>query len=396
MAESGKSAKDGGGVNPPPEGGTLRSAEAGPARVKEAQAGPRPGAGARRLVIMAEGLFSMFESKTAACVIRYKPSEVVAVIDSTKAGRTAGDVLGFGGDIPVVASLDESLTHSPTALLIGIAPRGGGLPEEWRPVMASAISEGLDILSGLHYFISDDPELGSLARKKDVKIYDLRKVPQDVGVSTCRAGNAEGYVVLTVGTDCNVGKMTASVELASEARRRGHDAVMLASGQTGIYLEGAGIAVDRVVADYIAGAAERLVLDADAPGRWLIVEGQGSVTHPAYSGVALGILHGAMPDCMVLCHLAGRTKVSGYGIDLPGLTETIELHERLAAYLKPSKVVAIALNCCDLDEAGARQACWDAEAETGLPAADPIRHGAGAIVEALETHLEEHGRSRTC
>jgi uncharacterized NAD-dependent epimerase/dehydratase family protein len=347
-------------------------------------------------VIMAEGLFSMFESKTAACVIRYRPDEVVAVIDSTKAGRTAGEVLGFGGDIPVVSSLEESLARRPTALLIGIAPRGGDLPAEWRPVIATAISEGLDILSGLHYFISDDDEFASSALRKGVEIHDLRKVPPDIGVSKCRAGNAGGYVVLTVGTDCNVGKMTASVELASEARRRGHDAVMLASGQTGIYLEGAGIAVDRAVADYIAGAAERLVLEADAPGRWLIVEGQGALTHPAYSGVALGILHGTMPDCMVLCHQATRTKTSGYGIALPGLKEVIGLHERLAAYLKPAKVVAIALNCCDLDDAGAARACREAKSETGLPAADPIRHGAGAIVEALELYLKQHGRSRTC
>ncbi len=345
----------------------------------------------RRLVILAEGSLSAFESKTAACVIRYRPHEVVAVLDSTRAGRTVSGVLGFGGDIPVVSSLEEALAHSPNALLIGIAPRGGGLPESWRPVIASAISAGLDIISGLHFFVSEDPELASLARRSGAEILDLRKVPEDIGVSTCRAGAVQSKVILTVGTDCNVGKMTASMEFVSEAKRRGLDAVMVATGQTGIYLTGRGFAVDRVVADYIAGAAERLVLDAAAGGDWLIVEGQGSLTHPAYSGVALGMLHGSMPDCMVLCHHAGRSKVSGYDLDLPPIPELINMHEALARYVKPAKVAAIAVNCCDLSEEATAGACAAIEAETGLPAADPVRRGAGRLVDAIEAELSRRG-----
>lgn len=341
----------------------------------------------RRLVILAEGRFSLFESKTAACVIRYLPQDVVAVIDSTRAGRKAEDVIGLGGDIPIVSSLAESLALSPDTLLIGIAPRGGGLPEEWRPTITAAISSGLDVVSGLHFLISEDEEFASLARKKGVKVTDLRKVPDDIGISTCRAGDAQGHVILTVGSDCNVGKMTASMEFVSEARRRGIDAEMIATGQTGIFLTGRGLAVDRAIADYISGVMERLVLDYDAPGRWLVVEGQGSLTHPAYSGVALGMLHGAMPDCMVLCHEASRTKVSGYEIGLPRLSDLIDLHERLAAYLKESKVAAVSLNCHDLSEDAMERACADVLRETGLPAADPIRQGAGALVEAVEWHL---------
>lgn len=341
----------------------------------------------RRIVILAEGLFSVLESKTASCVIRYRTPEVVAVIDSANAGRTAEDVLGFGGDIPVVSTLDGALAFAPDTLLIGIAPRGGGLPDAWRPVLLSAISNGLNIVSGLHFFVSDAPEFAARAREKGVTITDLRKIPGGIGVSHCGAGRAEGRVILTVGTDCNIGKMTATIELVAEARRRAVDAVMLSTGQTGIFLTDSGIALDRCVADFIAGGAERLVLESDAPGRWLIMEGQGSLTHPAYSGVALGILHGAMPSCLVLCHQPSRVKVSGYDLDLPPLDEIIELHERLASFLKPCKVAAIALNTFDLDEDAAARARDRIATETGLPAADPVRHGAGILVDAIERCL---------
>jgi uncharacterized NAD-dependent epimerase/dehydratase family protein len=343
--------------------------------------------GSTRAVILAEGSFDVLDSKTANCIIRYKPQDVVAVIDSQKAGRTARAVIGVGGDIPVVSSLEESMKHRPNTLIVGIAPKGGGLPDAWRPVLSSAISKGLDIISGLHFFISDDPEFWEPARTKGVKIFDLRKVPSDIGISTCKAADVKGKIILTVGSDCNVGKMTASMELTLEARRRGIDAELLATGQTGIYLTGHGIAIDRVVADYVPGAAERLVVEADAPGRWLIMEGQGSLTHPAYSGVALGILHGAMPDCLILCHQPTRDSISGYDQALPSVKDVIELHEKLAHFVKPAKVVGIALNSFDLSEKEAEQAYRDIEKETGLPAVDPVRHSAGRLVEAIEKYF---------
>jgi uncharacterized NAD-dependent epimerase/dehydratase family protein len=345
-----------------------------------------PGA---RTVILAEGSFGVLDSKTATCVIRYRPEEVVAVLDSRKAGLTAGEVLGIGGGIPVVASLDEAMSHRPNTLLIGIAPRGGGLPDAWRPLISSAIANGLNIVSGLHFFISDDPEFSKLAGTHNVRITDLRKVPSDISISTCRAADAKGKIILTVGSDCNVGKMTASMELVLEARRRGLDAQMLATGQTGIYLTGYGIAVDRAIADYISGAAERLVLEADAPGRWLVMEGQGSLTHPAYSGVALGILHGAMPDCLILCHQPSRKMVSGFRQALPPLKDVIELHERLARYVKPARVVGVALNSFDLTDKDLEAACGEIEKETGLPAADPVRQGAGRLVDAIAKYLDK-------
>jgi uncharacterized NAD-dependent epimerase/dehydratase family protein len=340
-----------------------------------------------RAVILAEGSFGVLDSKTATCIIRYRPQDVVTVIDSRKAGLTAGAVLGVGGDIPVVSSLEEAMRYGPNTLIIGIAPKGGGLPEAWRPIISSAIANGLDIVSGLHFFISDDPEFAEAAQVHNVKIADLRKVPPDLGISTCKAAEAKGKIVLTVGTDCNVGKMTASMELTQEARRRGIDAEMLATGQTGIYLTGYGIAIDRVVADYVSGATERLIMEADAPGRWLIVEGQGALTHPAYSGVALGMLHGAMPDCLIMCHQPSRDSVSGYYQTLPSLNNIIELHERLAHYVKPAVVVGLALNSFDLADKDAEQACRDIEKETGLPAVDPVRHGAGRLIDAIRRYV---------
>ncbi len=342
----------------------------------------------QRFLIIADGQFGPLTSKTANSCIRYFPDRIVAVFDRTEAGKTVQHVLGFGGAIPVVGDFARGLALGPTAVLIGIAPIGGQLPAEWRGWLKTALERGLEIWSGLHTFIADDPELGSLARAQGVRILDVRKPPAQLPIADGRAAEVEPYVILTVGSDCNVGKMTAQLQLRDELVRRGHRARFVATGQTGIFIEGWGIAVDAVVADFVAGAAEALVLQGAQDADIVLVEGQGSLIHPGYSGVTLGLLHGSCPDALILCHQATREYIGDYHgrepwVRIPPLSELVEIYERAAAPVRPTKVIGICLNTFDMTEAAARAAVAQAAADTGLPATDPVRFGPGALADAI-------------
>ncbi len=348
-----------------------------------------------RFIVLAEGAFGIEASKTAAVLIRYAPERVTAVIDSTRAGQTAQRVLGFGGDIPVVASMAEglSLDPRPDALLIGIAPQGGRLDETWRPSIEAAIDAGLDVWSGLHAFLADDLDIAARARRRVVELYDLRRRPVDLPVATGHVLGSDTYRVLTVGSDCNVGKMTAALELQRGLCDRGVRAAFAATGQTGILLAESGIAVDAVVADFVAGAAERLTLEAAdqaADGaEVVVVEGQGSLLHPGYSGVTLGLLHGSMPQGMVLCAMPSRPSIYSGRYDwvtIPPLDEVVRRYEEAATWVNPpfrSRVLGVCLATYDLDEAEARQHVERTCELTGLPTTDPIRFGVDEIVDAV-------------
>lgn len=341
-----------------------------------------------RFVALAEGAFGPITSKTANGCIRYSPERVVAILDSTRAGQTAESVLGFGGEIPIVATLDEALELEPTALLVGVAPTGGQLPAPWRETIAAALSKGLDVWSGLHYFLADDPVLAAAAAESEARIFDLRRPPRDLGVAAGRVRDVAATVVLTVGSDCNIGKMTSQVQLRNALRERGERVAFAATGQTGILVEGWGIAVDAVIADFISGAAERLVLQAAASGDIVLVEGQGSIIHPSYSGVTYGLLHGSLPHAMVLCHQPSRRAINKQEwVKIPPLAELVEMYEYVARPLRESKVIAIALNTFDLTDEEARAAIAAAEAETGLPATDVVRYDPSPVANAI---LEFH------
>jgi uncharacterized NAD-dependent epimerase/dehydratase family protein len=338
-----------------------------------------------RLAILAEGEFGVLTSKTAACTIRYAPERVACVIDSTRAGSTVQRVLGFGGSIPVVGTIEEALTHSPNALLIGIAPRGGALPDEWREVLLKAIAGGLGILNGLHHVLGEDPEISEAARAAGVRIWDMRvpRIPDTIATGSLR--NKAGSVVLTVGSDCRTGKMTVAFEAARYLKGRGIGAEFVPTGQTGILLAGWGEAVDRVPGDFMAAVTEELTIEALGRAGIALVEGQGSIIHPAYSAVALGIMHGCCPDAMILCHQPTRTEIPGYGVTIPPLPELIRTHEEIAGLVHPSRVVAIALNTFDMDDAAAEREAARLEDATGLPATDVIRWGCERIGPALES-----------
>ncbi len=343
----------------------------------------------RKIVILAEGKFRPLESKTANQAIRYRQDEVVAIIDSTQAGKTANDILGFGGGIPVVADLQTTLRFFPDTLLIGIAPAGGRLPDAWRQVIAEAIWHKLEIISGLHTFLSDDEEFSRLAQKNNVRIQDLRKVSEEYDVVAKGSWkDRKSKTILTVGTDCNVGKMTASFELYKEFIRRGLSSDFVATGQTGILLSGKGIAIDSVISDYIAGAIE-LELDKcnDETGKFIHVEGQGSLTHQGYSGVTLGLLHGVMPDAMIMVHHPAR-HVDDYDFPVDNLHSLIQLHEMILAPFKSSKVVGIAMNTVMMTKNEIGQAKQQLCEQTGLPVADVLTADIRLLVDALLQYFE--------
>src|SRR3954453_8986150 len=340
-----------------------------------------------RYLIIADGDFGPMTSKTANSVIRYQPERVVSVLDRRLTGRTVESVLRFGGAIPIVDSIEEGLAPGPDAVLIGIAPLGGRLPEEWRAWLAQALDRGCDLWNGLHTFLSDDTLLAAKAAANGRRIHDLRRPPANLPIASGLAKAVEPFVVLTVGTDCNVGKITAQLQLSRELNRRGARTRFVATGQTGIMIEGWGIAVDAVVTDFIAGAAEQLVLEGSRDSDIVLVEGQGSINHPGYSAVTLGLLHGSCPDALILCHQSTRQYIGDYReeawLRIPPLKEYIRLYETIASAVHPTKVIGISLNTYDMSDEAARKACEAATRETGLPATDPVRFDATPLLDAV-------------
>jgi uncharacterized NAD-dependent epimerase/dehydratase family protein len=312
-------------------------------------------------------------AKTAVGLLRYGDHDVRAVLDRDLAGDRVHDYLPDVQDAPIVASMADA--PAVDALLVGISPIGGGFDESWRADVREALERGCDVLSGLHYFLEDDEEFAELAAEHDADLVDLRKPPEDLGVAEGTAGDVDSRVVTTVGTDCSTGKMTASYELRDAARERGVDAEVVPTGQTGVAIEGWGIVVDRVIADYAAGAVERLVQTPD-DADLLIVEGQGALTHPAYSGVTTSILHGSAPDALVLCHEQDHRVINGYeSFAIPPLDECVELYERLAEPVAEASVVAGMLNTRHFDKAAAEDAVATYADAIDAPATDPVRFG---------------------
>ncbi len=357
-----------------------------------------PAAPERRLVILAEGNFGFHHGKTAMGVIRFGTDKVVAVIDSTQAGRNVREWLGDSGrfDIPIVASLNDALGFIPraNALLIGIAPTGGKLPAEWRTMILAAIRSGLDIHSGLHTFLGDDPEFADTARSSGVRLVDYRRPPERMETAVGRKHLPGKRVILTVGTDCAIGKMSVALELRRAALAAGRSVVFVPTGQTGMMIEGWGVAVDRVISDFVQGTCEWLMEEGERRADWLLVEGQGSLDHPAYSCVTLGLIHGCTPHAMVLVHRPALTAHDfdhGPAVQFPlqPLPEFISIHEAVASLVRPSRVVAIALNTSDYtDEEEARRLISVTAAETGLPVADPVRFGGDGLWREIETAVE--------
>jgi len=341
----------------------------------------------RRYAILALDRFQD-DAKTAHGVLRYGNDEVVAVIDPSCAGRRVRDVLPYlESDTPIVESLSQALQYAPTALLIGTAPKGGGLPTEWRGTILEAIAAHLEIVSGLHEMLDEDREFHTAARAAGTRIWDVRK-PPGVPLFSGEAYNAAPPIILTIGNDCAVGKMTVSLELVRAANQAGNKARFVPTGQTGVLIAGWGISIDRVIADFAAGAAEQLVLYAAHEGAELIVvEGQGAINHPAYAAVTVALMTGCAPDALVLVADPRRRRIETYPTPTLSYGASIALHERFLAAVKPAPVVGIALNTHGLNENEALAEVERARSEIGLPCDDLVRFGADRFYAAIKDRL---------
>ncbi len=337
---------------------------------------------ARRLIILTEGRTNPITAKTAVCLIRYSQDTVVALLDSTRAGQMADGLLGVGAGIPIVATLADA--PSADTLVIGVAPSGGKIPAAWRSTLYEAVSRGMNLVSGMHEMLRDDAELVAKARARNVDLVDVRDNSEfDVATGS---GFREGCLrIHTVGTDCSVGKMVVSLEIARALSRHGLSTKFLATGQTGILIEGDGCPVDHVICDFLNGAVERLV-QAHQHHEVVVLEGQGCIAHPRYSPVTLGLLHGGRPHGLILCYEVGRSQVHNMpNAELLSLARLKDAYESIAALVFPARVFGIALNSRRVSAAEAANERIRIKGELGLPACDVLRDGPDELVEAMLT-----------
>jgi uncharacterized NAD-dependent epimerase/dehydratase family protein len=279
-------------------------------------------------------------------------------------------------------TLAEARAAGARTLVIGVANRGGVISQAWKKVLVAALEEGFDLASGLHNLLRDVPDLAAVARATGRRLHDVR-VPS-VKYPIANGVRRTGRRMLAVGTDCSVGKMYTALCMEREMRARGMPATFRATGQTGILITGDGVPLDAVIADFMAGSIEWLTPDND-PGHWDLIEGQGSLFHPSYSGVTLALIHGGQPDALVLCHEPTRTHMRGLpGYALPTLEAVRDAAMGMAHVVNPGCVtVGVSVNTQALDEAAARRLLAGIEARMGLPATDPFRFGAAPLVDAL-------------
>ncbi len=335
-----------------------------------------------KIVILAHESLLSPGGKTARGVYFYSPHEIVGIIDRQFAGKDASEIFPGKRRVPIFASIWE-IKKDFDALIIGTAPIGGKLPQEWREEIKETLYRGKMVISGLHDFLSEDEEFSKIAEKTGAKIWDVRKPPENLKVAD---GSGKGVnSVLVAGTDVVVGKMITAVELYREALRRGISAGFVATGQTGIMVGcDAGAVIDRIPGDFMAGVLEDMVKKVSEKKDIIFVEGQGDILHPAYSGVSLAILHGSYPRKIVLVHDPARKWHLDYpNFPLPSLERYIELYEKLAEPVSGGKVAAISLNGENLNKKEIDKVIEKIESELGLPTTDVLRYGAGKILDAL-------------
>ena len=341
-----------------------------------------------RYVILAIGFFNYIHSKTGNMLIRYCNDKVVAIIDPQKAGKTAKQVLGWGGDIPCVSSFKETIEFSPTHLVIGSAPQGGTLDSKELLEIQNAIDSGCNIISGMHFLLNDDIELVKRAKANGVILTDLRKPPFPPKFPKGTWKDRRFPVLLVVGSDCDTGKMTAAWEITKSLKTKNKNVEFIGTGQTGILLSGNGIPIDAVVSDFMAGEIEycldKLPKDTDLA----IVEGQGALNNMFYSGVTLGLLHGCMPDFLILTHEPGRN-IDAADHPIPNLKSLMDMHIDLLRPFKETKFLGINLLTLKLDDAQAIKTIESYKTDYNLPVTDILRFNREEYMDEIEKEINE-------
>ena len=342
----------------------------------------------RRMLVLAEGMFTDTHGKTAHGVVRYIPEQVVAVIDSTLAGKICKEVVGYGGDIPIISSIEEGLKFNPDTLVIGIALVGGVLPEEWKKFIIKAIKYKLNVINGLHTFLTDDKDLMRYARRYGVEVIDLRKPPDIYHVACGKWKMIKARVILSIGTDCAIGKKSAVFEIYRVFRKMGKRADFIATGQTGMLIGGKGVAIDAVKSDFVAGIMELEVVKSARRHDYIFVEGQGALTNQGYSSVTMGLIHGVMPDAMILCHEIGRT-IDHFGDPIHDFKSIIKLHEMVVGFYKKSGVIGMNLITEKVPEEEALKEIKRLERILKMPVDDTVRFGGEKLANVILKYFED-------
>ena len=341
----------------------------------------------QRLAILQHNGFTTRHGKTGISLMRYRGDEIVAVVDREMAGRSLREVSRIPGlpDITIVGSVQEALAAQPTALAIGISPSGGKVKDEWWPELRLAAKAGVSLWNGCHTPLAADPEIAAAVRPGQ-HIWDMRREPAGLATGTGGARKLAAKRVLFVGTDMNIGKMTAALELDKAARARGIRSAFVGTGQTGMMIAGTGMCLDAVRVDFASGAVEAEVVKAGAEADVVWVEGQGSMLNPA-STATLPLLRGTQPTHLVVVHKVGLNTLHAFPhITVPPLKDVVKFYEMVASaagVFAPAPVIGIALNTWGVDEATAKAAIAETAAATGLPTTDTVRYGADAILDVL-------------
>ncbi len=341
----------------------------------------------RRMLVLAEGMFTDAHGKTAHGVVRYIPEQVVAVIDSTLAGKICKEVVGYGGDIPIISSIEEGLKFNPDTLVIGIALVGGVLPEEWKKFIIKAIKYKLNVINGLHTFLTDDKDIIRYARRYGVEVIDLRKPPDIYHVACGKWKKIKSKVILSIGTDCAIGKKSAVFEIYRVFRKMGKRADFIATGQTGMLIGGKGVAIDAVKSDFVAGVMELEVVKSARRHDYIFIEGQGALTNQGYSSVTMGLIHGVMPDAMILCHEIGRT-IDHFGDPIHDFESIIKLHEMVVGLYKKSRVIGMNLITENVPEDEALKEIKRMERKLKMPVDDTVRFGGEKLADVILKYFE--------
>nr|WP_206419709.1 N-acetyltransferase DgcN [Minwuia thermotolerans] len=311
-------------------------------------------------------------AKTATGVVHWRRADCIGQV------RFDGCQANLG--LPDMTVADGAASGART-LVIGAVNPGGVLPQHWESAVLEALDAGMDVASGLHMRLTDNPVIAGRAAERGRQLFDVRH-PRGA-FPTGKGEKRPGKRLLTVGTDCSVGKMYTSLAITEEMRQRGWKADFRATGQTGILIAGSGVSVDAVVSDFISGATETLC-PANDPDHWDVMEGQGSLFHPSFAGVTIGLIHGSQPDALVMCHEPTRTRMRNVQHPIPPLAKCIDWHVEAATLTNPDcRCIGIAVNTSALDDAASADCLKRIEDEAGLPAVDPVRTGVARLVDAL-------------
>lgn len=359
----------------------------------------------KTFLILTEGCFGVLKSKTAVGLLRYGKNKIAGILDSEHAGKTTRTFekeyntrlsSKLNPEVPFFASLEEGMQAGANTLVVGVAPRGGGLPDSWVMIIEKALQNGMHIISGLHDFLSENKAFASIAESSGSSIWDLRKHDLDFVVAQRRTCDMKKPIILTVGADCNVGKMTLCTEYLQYLQDKFERGTLtlrpkfVPTGQTGMLIEGRGVGLDRLPGDFIAGAVEREILSVQNQGDFFFVEGQGSLWHCGYSAVTYGLIHGTAPSAMIYVDQPSRKFIRDEsGIQTPEPAEAIRFYEQVASIVRPgAKVIAVALNCFDLSEDESHKAIEDYKNKTGLPVTDPVKFGCEPLFQATLDHVQ--------